>query len=68
MRQQQPLFARDSTAARLLDMSKAEFLSLVKIGALPRPRTLGGVARWDVEELRRVLSGEAAEGLGGVDW
>ena len=63
-----PLFANESTAARLLDMKPAEFRSLVEGGHLPRARDLGGLKRWDVEELRRIAKGEAAEGLGDVAW
>jgi hypothetical protein len=38
-------------------MSEVEFHRLVEDGALPGPCGLG---RWDVEELRRVLKGDAA--------
>lgn len=63
-----PLFASETSAARLLDMSPAMFRSLVEGGHLPRPRDIAGLKRWDVAELRRVISGEAAEGLGDVQW
>jgi hypothetical protein len=52
-----PIFASARTAARLLDMSVAEFQRLVAEGALPGP---GPLDRWDVEELRRIARGEAA--------
>lgn len=62
------LFASERTAARLFDMKPAEFLSLVEGGHLPKPREIGGLKRWDVEELRRVISGAAVEGMGDVQW
>lgn len=63
-----PIFASEATAARLLDMKPADFRRLVQDGALPGPRDIGGHARWDVAELRRIITGEAAEGLGDVQW
>lgn len=63
-----PLFASDRSAAKLLDMKPAEFLGLVDGGHLPRPRDIGGLERWDVEELRRIVRGDAAELAGGMDW
>jgi hypothetical protein len=52
------LFARDVTAARLLDMKPAEFRRLVEEGALPPPVKFD---RWDVRELERIMSGDAAK-------
>jgi predicted DNA-binding transcriptional regulator AlpA len=52
----------------MLSMKPAEFRALVEEGALPRPRDIGGLKRWDVEELSRVIRGEAAEGMGDVSW
>jgi hypothetical protein len=63
-----PIFASERTAARLMDMKPAEFRALVEGGHLPRPREIGGLQRWDVAELRRIVNGEAAEGMGGVQW
>ena len=63
-----PLFASDRTAARLLDMKPAEFRDLVKGGHLPGPRPIGDMERCDVEELRRIINGEAVEGMGDVQW
>ena len=54
-----PIFATDRTAAKLLDMKPAEFRELVEAGALPGPRKIGDLDRWDVDELRRIVSGEA---------
>jgi predicted DNA-binding transcriptional regulator AlpA len=62
------MFASESTAAKLLDMKPREFRELVEAGHLPRPREIGGLKRWDVPELRRILSGEAADGMGDVQW
>lgn len=63
-----PIFASEATAARLLDMRSADFRRLVQDGALPGPRETGGRVRWDVAELRRIITGEAAKGLGDVQW
>ncbi len=63
-----PMFAGETNAARLLDMKPAEFRALVDQGHLPRPKDVGGFARWDVEELGKIIRGEAADGLGGVQW
>jgi hypothetical protein len=52
-----PLFASARTAARLLDMSVAEFQRLVAEGALPGPCMLD---RWHVPELERIMRGDAA--------
>ena len=68
MSQHAPIFASEATAARLLDMKPAVFRGLVKDGMLPGPRDIGGHPRWDVAELRRIINGEAAEGLGDVQW
>lgn len=55
MGQQAPLFASDRTAARLLDMSRPQFLSLVQAGALPGPVAH---SRWDVSELQAIMRGD----------
>lgn len=52
-----PIFASERTAAKLLDMSVGDFQRLVAEGVLPGPVGLG---RWDVEELRRIVRGDAA--------
>lgn len=62
------LFASDRSAAKLLDMKPDEFRGLVDGGHLPGPRDIGGHKRWEVEELRQIINGHAADGLGGVDW
>ncbi|ROT99080.1 hypothetical protein [Histidinibacterium lentulum] len=62
-----PLFADDKTAAQLFCMKPKDFRRLVEEGHLPGPRDLGGLERWDVEELRRIASGEAMDNRG-MDW
>lgn len=56
----EPLFASERTAARLLDMRPEAFRDLVDRGHLPAPVTIGTLRRYDVDELRRVIRGEAA--------
>jgi hypothetical protein len=54
------IFARETTAAAMLDMPASEFRRLVDQGALPPPVTLAGHKRWRVEDLHKIASGEAA--------
>lgn len=68
MKHLQPMFAAESTMAKLLDMNADQLCPLVEAGHLPRPRNLGGLKRWDVEELRRIARGDAAAGMRNVDW
>ncbi|WP_283177321.1 hypothetical protein [Gemmobacter sp. 24YEA27] len=64
-----PILASETSAARLLDMKVAEFRSLVEAGHLPRGREIApGVYRWITDDLRRIASGEASEGMGDVTW
>jgi hypothetical protein len=64
-----PILATESTAARLLDMKPGEFRALVQAGHLPKAREIApGVPRWVVDDLRRIASGNASEGMGGVQW
>lgn len=60
-----PLFATSKTAARLLEMKEAQFLSLVKDGALPPAAKFD---RWDVEHLQKAMRGDMIEGLDSVEW
>lgn len=60
MARHEPIAVRETTAAALLDMKPCEFRRLVDGGHLPRPKTIGGLPRWDTGELRRIISGEAA--------
>lgn len=63
-----PLFASDVTAARLLDMKPDQFRGLVAAGHLPPPRDIGGIKRFDLDELRRVIRGDLIGGGGGMEW
>lgn len=53
-----PLFASEATAAKLLDMPRADFRDLVSKGALPAPTRFD---RWDVAELQAIMRGQAAK-------
>lgn len=53
-----PLFASETTAAKLLDMRPSEFRDLVEKGALPAPARFH---RWDVAELQAIMRGDAAK-------
>lgn len=57
-----PIFASDRNAAKLLDLKQAVFCALVDGGHLPKPIDIGGYKRWDVEQLRRISSGEVIDG------
>jgi hypothetical protein len=64
-----PILADDKDAAALLSMKPAEFRALVEAGHLPKGREIApGFTRWDVEQLRRIVRGDAAHGLGDVQW
>lgn len=64
-----PMFAGEVNAAALLDLKPGDFRALVDGGHLPKGRELApGVTRWDVEELRRIVTGEAISGMDGVSW
>lgn len=55
----QLLYASDRTAARLLDLTLAEFRELVTAGALPPPTRIGPLDRWNVEDLDAIIRGQA---------
>jgi hypothetical protein len=59
-----PMFAKEPTAAKLLDMSRAEFGRLVAAGSLPASNPFG---RWDVAELAAIMRGETARVSQGLD-
>lgn len=64
-----PILASETSAARLLDMKLSEFRELVGAGHLPHGREIApGVVRWLTDDLRRIASGEAVDGMGGVQW
>ena len=62
-----PVLASERTAAKLLDMKPAEFRGLVNNGVLPKPASIGGFERWDVEQLQSIARGDAAE-CGPIEW
>lgn len=69
MVQSAPILASETSAARLLDLKLGEFRSLVQAGHLPRGREIApGVLRWATDDLRRIASGNASEGMGDVQW
>lgn len=49
-----PMFASEPTAAKILDMTRAEFRSLVDRGSLPGPTAHD---RWDVSALEAIMRG-----------
>ncbi|MBY6138555.1 hypothetical protein KUV26_03825 [Leisingera daeponensis] len=52
------ILARESTAAKMLDMPLKEFRALVAAGSLPKPVKIGGkVERWSVKQLEAISSG-----------
>lgn len=55
-----PILASERTAAKLLDMKPGEFRALVNCGALPAPKQIGDFKRWDVDQIREILTGKAA--------
>lgn len=61
MAKHDPIAVQEKTAAALLDMKPCEFRRLVDGGHLPQPRSIGGLPRWDTGELRRIISGDAAQ-------
>ena len=64
-----PIFASEIRAAQLLDLKPTQFRELVKAGHLPRGREIApGLVRWPVDDLRRIASGEASDGMGDVQW
>ena len=68
MRSPTPIYASESRAAKMLDVKPAQFRQLVDDGHLPPPRDIGGLQRWDIEELRRIISGDLVDGMAGVEW
>lgn len=69
MAQADQILSSERSAARLLDMKVPEFRYLVETGHLPRGREIApGVVRWVTDDLRRIASGHAADGMGDVQW
>ena len=64
-----PIYASETSAAQLLDLRPAQFRELVQAGHLPRGREIApGLIRWPVDDLRRIASGDASDGMGDVQW
>lgn len=64
-----PIVATEATAARLMDMTIAEFRAAVKAGYLPQGREIApGLLRWSVDDFRRIITGVAVDGMDGVVW
>lgn len=63
-----PILASSRRAAKLLDLTEAEFLRLVEEGHLPRARDLAGFKRWDVSALLSIATGSAIDGMDAVKW
>ncbi len=55
-----PIAVGEKTAAKMMDMTTAEFRHLVGSGSLPSPvRITGEFLRWRVSDLDAVLNGNA---------
>lgn len=67
MQREQPIFASEKTAARLLDMKPDDFRALVDRGHLPPPRKIGNLERFDLAELQAVIRGDKIGG-GEIQW
>lgn len=64
-----PIMVSDATAARMLDLPLSTFRRLVVEGVLPSGREIAvGIVRYDVENLRRAVKGQAIEGMEDVQW
>ena len=62
-----PIAVKDTTAARLLDMSAREFRDLVKVGALPPAKRVGAYERWLVSDIEAIVTGKAIRPDAGFD-
>lgn len=64
-----PIFAKEATAAKLMDMTTAEFRKLVRAGHLPPGREIApGFIRWSADDLRAIVNGDAGSGMRDVKW
>lgn len=54
-----PIYVGESNAAKILDMTKSQFRSLVEAGSLPPPFTIHDVQRWRVADLDGIISGQS---------
>jgi len=64
-----PILASEQRAARLLDLNLKQFRDMVEAGHLPRGREIApGFVRWSVDDLQRIATGKAVDGMGDVSW
>lgn len=64
-----PILASEERAAKLLDLNLKQFRAMVQGGHLPRGKEIApGFVRWPVDDLRRIASGDAVDGMGDVNW
>ena len=63
-----PIFVGEVNAAHILDLDLKSFRGLVARGILPKPKDIGGFARWCVADLKTISSGETVDGFGGIQW
>lgn len=61
------MFVSEFTAARMLELTTSEFRAMRDAGTLPPPRSLCGIERYDVDEIRRVIRGEEVN-TGAMQW
>jgi hypothetical protein len=65
----EPLWVSAATAAKMLELPLSVFNGFVENGLLPKGREIvPGHVRFEVEKLRRVLRGDAVDGMSDVDW
>lgn len=63
-----PIAAKESTAAKLMDMSVAEFRAAVSVGDLPDGTEIAGRKRWDTSLLQKIAQGNLIEGWDDIKW
>lgn len=51
---------KDTTTAKMLDLSAPEFRRLVAAGVLPKPCVIGGHKRWGYAHIKRIALGVAS--------
>lgn len=56
-----PLYVKQRTAARMMDMDQPLFAELVEVGVLPKPVDFMGRLRWRVADLDDINSGAAMD-------
>jgi|DEB0MinimDraft_4_1074332.scaffolds.fasta_scaffold22640_4 hypothetical protein len=63
-----PIYVGESNAAKILDMSKPQFRSLVDAGSLPPPFTIHDVQRWRVADLDKIICGQSINNEEDFQW